>query len=70
MHSKPVTAVYEWIAPDESWCKWLIVVGLVAKIQLRHTPLRDNAAVICLFSTLVQCCLFMILSLFAVASRS
>ena len=32
VHSKPVPTIDEWIAPDECWSKWLVVIRLIAEI--------------------------------------
>jgi hypothetical protein len=50
---KPIAAVDERIAPDEAWCKRLVVVRLAAEVEFRHTSFGDDAAVIRLLSTLV-----------------
>jgi hypothetical protein len=53
MHAQPIAAVDERIAPDEAWCKRLVVVRLAAEVEFRHTSFGDDAAVIRLLSTLV-----------------
>lgn len=56
MHSKPVTAIDERVAPDEFWCKWFVVVRFMGEVQLGYTSFRDDAAIIRLSCVLVEGC--------------
>ena len=46
MHSQPVSTVDEWITANMFWCKRLVKVRLVAKVQLGDASLGHNTAVV------------------------